>query len=99
MLKRKKGKKRRHGGFSGEGEGGRKSQRECVQFFRARRKEVGVGFGGTGKVAEDLCSFRPYMHAAKPIFYTFSCIYCSDTIVKNENFLCWLIYTVERKKR
>lgn len=45
-------KKCRHGGFSGERERERESQRECIESFTVRSQEVGVGFRGSGKVVE-----------------------------------------------
>lgn len=72
--------------------------RGILQRARRRKKEPegactvllepGAGFQGSGTVAEDSCSFRPYKHAAKPIFYTFS-----DAIVQRR-FIC-----VEGRKR
>lgn len=66
--------------------------RGILQRARRRKKEPegactvllepGAGFQGSGMVAEDSCSFRPYKHAAKPIFYAFS-----DAIVQRR-FIC-----------
>lgn len=70
-------KKCRHGGFSGEREKERESQRECTESFTSRSQEVGVGFmrigegcGGTCKGGS--CCFRPYMRAGKSLFFTHS---------------------------
>lgn len=48
----------------------RRSQRECMDPFRARSKEVGVRFKDSGKVVEIHCScLRPFTGTAKKIFY------------------------------
>lgn len=64
--------------------------RGILQRARRRKKEPegactvllepGAGFRGSGKVAKESCRFRPYKHAEKPIFYTFS-----DAIVQHRS--------------